>query len=219
MLFILRRAAVGSKKKYPVASSQCELQDWKSTTKFEGQARVGIAQCLDGAFGGFGARENEAEIACPFGERKHFLASFGGDDNVLNALHRSRILNAGDADVNASARNGNHHYRVRSWLENLFDRFADGVAQNQFFERLASGEAQDPGTEASNRPRRDFEHPYSRIVDTHFGMNRAVGKTKRGYGELRGIGDRLLHRNRYVDGFLKKRTVERIGLIEQRQRL
>jgi hypothetical protein len=80
-------------------------------------------------------------------------------------------------------------------------------------------ESQHPGAQAANGARGDLQHPDARVVHAHLGMDRAVGQTKRGDGPLGGIEDRVpdgggLAGGRQIDGFLEKRPVERIGLVE-----
>ena len=171
------------------------------------------------------SREDKAQITGAFGQREHRLTRLCRDDDVLDANHRARRFETVDARVNAGGGNRNHHDSMRAAIQaNLRDVFAGRMPQQDFFKRRAALEPQHAGTQPSNGPRGDFEHPYARVIDPHLGMNGTVGHTECRGGARGGIEDGLLccgrfARRREVNGFLKKRSIERVGLVEQRQRL
>ncbi len=82
---------------------------------------------------------------------------------------------------------------------------------------------QSPRTDAADWTRCNFEDEHARSADTTLGVNRPVrepdGRRCRGHrpgNPATQLGLRLGHRD--VNRFLEKRSVQRIGLVEDRER-
>ena len=80
------------------------------------------------------------------------------------------------------------------------------------------------GAQAADRPGRDLEDEDAPIVDAALGVNRAMREADRGRRAGDGVDDVPLHRlgrrgRRHVDRLFEERTVERVGLVEQGQRV
>ena len=89
--------------------------------------------------------------------------------------------------------------------------------------RSAAREPQDARAQAANGPRRNLEHHDIASVDTALGVYGSMVQSQRLHGLLNGRDDHLLlrlteRRRCDVYGLFEKRTIERIGFVEDRQR-
>ena len=103
------------------------------------------------------------------------------------------------------------------------------MAQEQFLERNGRrldrrGEAQRSSTDAANGPGRDLQHEYSSVADAALGVDGSVAQADRDGGRANAGAD-LPGKSAFqigecqVDGLFEVGTIERIGLVEDRQRL
>ncbi len=85
-------------------------------------------------------------------------------------------------------------------------------------------EAQRARTQAADRPGGDFEHEDAFSVHPALGVDRTVAQAERGGGAADTADDGALHvvgcgRGREIDRLLEERAVQRIGLVEDRERV
>ena len=98
------------------------------------------------------------------------------------------------------------------------------MAQDDLLQRHAGAEAQRPRAESADGPRRHLQHPRPVVVHPQLGVDRALAQAE---GRAGGRGDRLdapldvgrQPRGRDVDRLLEVRALERVRLVEQRQRV
>ena len=117
-----------------------------------------------------------------------------------------------------------HHAGRRVFACDLVDGKTERVTEDQLLERDARAEPERARAQASDRPRRDFEHGDAITVDPEFGVDGPVGepdRVRRPPGEER---DALLQvggqsRRCDVDRLFEVRADERVGLVEDREDL
>ena len=98
------------------------------------------------------------------------------------------------------------------------------MAQNDFLERHPRPKAKRPSAQPADRPRGHIDRPRSLIVQAQFGVQRTILETQRLCRPPRRLDhflDLLVRqsRRRDVDRLLEKRTIQRIRLVEDGQRM
>src|SRR5262249_20510901 len=147
-----------------------------------------------------------------------------GDNHVLDPRHRARLPDPRDRLIEPAVQDRDHHDAGRFLLAfPARDILSYRVARDQFLERHTPGETQRLRAEASNRTRMRLEKPRALLVMPQLGMNRAVAEAE--YADrlgnrleqfaLRGLGR---PGRRRVDRLFEVRALERIGLVENRER-
>ena len=149
----------------------------------------------------------------------------GGDHDVFNAGNGQGGVAAGNAPEKAGARNRQHHGAGSAlFAPQRGQGEAAGVADDQLFVGHPGPKAQRAASQAAYRARRQLQKPGSLVVDAEFRVHRAVAQAQGEGGLLGVLGDgclqvRIEARRRNVEGFLEIGAVQRVRLVEKRQRL
>ena len=121
---------------------------------------------------------------------------------------------------------GKHHHPRRLGLPaQPVEAGAHGVAHDDLFEADPGPEAQRPGAQTADGTGRHLDDHQSTVgADPHFGMDRALPQPHGGRRRRHRGGQRGQHRGRLagrgdIDRLLEEGTVERVGLVEDRQHL
>ena len=98
------------------------------------------------------------------------------------------------------------------------------MANEQFFKGHPGPKAQRAASQAADRPGGEFQEPGALAIDAEFGVQRTVAEAQ-GMGGLFGVLDdlglqvRAEARRGDVERFFKKGAIQRVGLVEQGERL
>ena len=95
--------------------------------------------------------------------------------------------------------------------------FASGVTQDQLFQTRKH-----PRAQTADGPGCDLQHPHAAPVYPHLGVHRPAREAQRLNRAFCGANDiplrlRALARGRDINGLFEVGTIQRIGLVEQRQ--
>jgi len=186
----------------------------------EAEGGVGLAEGLFDVGGGRGAGEEEAEIGGAFGELEEVLAGLGGDDDVVDAGDGGGCFGAFDGFVDTGSGDGDHHDAGCEGIAGDGGNvLAEGVADDQVFERQIAYETEGAGAEAADGAGVSLEDPGARGVVAELGMDGAVAEAERGGGSGDGVEEIALNRaggagGGGVYGFFEVGALHRVGLIE-----
>ena len=174
------------------------------------------------------APEDESQVTGAFRQRVQLLIRLRRDLDFIDVRHRARRLDAIDAAEDAAARNRESSSpprrgaRAASRASARPARAAAAAPRSRCAAPRAL-EAQRLRAQPADRPRRHFEHVHALAVDAALGVHRTVmqpERLRRARHRRRDLRlDPGVHlRRRHVNRFLEERAVERIGLVEDRER-
>src|SRR6266700_17002 len=149
----------------------------------------------------------------------------GRNLHSANQWHFLRFFNPVYRPEHTASRNRDHHHTSRSLLAlDRPDFKSERVAQDQLFQAHTGAELQNRRTESTNGAPRDLQHPRPLLVDPQFCMYGTLAQVERRGRNCYAISNILLYllwqtRRSYIDSLFKKRTIQRIGLVEERQYL
>ncbi len=185
-------------------------------------------KCCFDRVGAFGSREQEAEIAVAFWQGPNLASRHDRDlepDDAWNGLGHVLTVHADEPPGGADRQ---HHHSRRHRLASQAtclpkgQVLAERMPQDHLFETDPRAEAQRSGTQSADRPRGNLDHPHAVVVHSYLGVYRPLSQAERRRGVRNHALDAILHVSgdpggRHVDRLLEVRTLEWVGLVEQRK--